>query len=1040
MKKIYFPIIFFLLTLSCLAQNKKPDIKSNQNVNDARVESILSQMTLDEKLAYIGGLDNFYIMPIARLGLPQIKMSDGPVGVRTWGQTTAYPAGIASAATFDTALINQLGQALGKDARARGVHILLAPGVNIYRAPMCGRNFEYFGEDPFLSAQMATAYINGVQSKNVVATVKHYAGNNQEWDRYDVSSNIDERTLNEIYFPAFKAAITKAHAGCIMTAYNLLNGTWCSQNNFLINQTLKTAWGFKGFAMSDWGATHDGVAAVNAGLDLEMPSGANMNAANLNPAINSGIVQSSAIDDKVRRILGVLVRFGFLDNPQTITTIPLDNPDNANISYQIACEGTVLLKNDSSFLPLKRSAIKNIAVIGPNANSYITGGGSSYTDPFHSVSVFAGLQNVAGSGIQVNYDMGLPNDASVFSSSVFYPYSNTTYVGLMGEYYPNQNLQGAPSAVKLDPLVNFDWGAGSPTITNFPVDHFSIRWTGFILPQKSSNYNFIVRGDDGYRLWINDTLLIDNWHDEAATSTTKSKHLEAGKFYTVKLEYYENAGDASIGFGWYEAKILTDNARNIITNADAVVVCVGFNSSTESEGSDRSFTLLNNQDSMINAVAQLNKNTIVVLNAGGNVYMQNWLKSAKALIHAWYPGQEGGTAIAKIIFGDVNPSGKLPASFEKKWADNPVYKNYYDTTGTKQVNYSEGLYVGYRYYDSKNVEPQFPFGFGLSYTTFEYSNLQTSAAQTTGAKNMTVTFDIKNTGAYDGFETPQLYIHQNASELNRPTKELKAFAKIFIKAGETKTVTLQYDSTAVEYYKPYKKAFDYDAGQFTILVGASSRDIRLTANYQIVSPDATQPEIVRYVPLKNGSSTTPTYISLTFNKNVYCLPNKNLYLKKYITDETVFVKSLNNYEGMGTTLIGFLCLANLEINSKYYVIVDTATVKDNFGNTFTGLTSKDDWTFTCTSLNGVSKIENDSKGFELFPNPTNGSFTIRFANTLNINNKITITNLLGETVYSRNLKSTESEFTLNQNFASGMYIVQLFCNNISYQKQLNIYK
>ena len=413
----------------------------NASVED-RVESIISYMALEEKIDYIGGYLGFSIMPIPRLGLPQIIMSDGPVGVRSYGNTTAYPAGISNAATWDTSLISQLGQALGKDARARGVHILLGPGLNIYRAPMCGRNFEYFGEDPFLAGQMATVYVKGVQSKRVVATCKHFACNNQEWDRYDVSSDVDERTLQEIYLPAFKAAVNEGKTGAIMNAYNLLNGEHCTQNNHLNNEILKKSWGFDGILMSDWGATHDGVAAALGGLDLEMPTGDYMNRTTLLPAITNGTITEDIINDKVRRILRIIFRFGFYDNTQLDNSIPKDNPDNALVALQLARSGIVLLKNQDSILPLSKGKIKKLAIIGPNADQYVAGGGSSYTTPFHSVTILQGVKNLIDTGITLNFAAGMPDIYEMAKKSIFYTDSSLLKKGLKGDYFNTQDLSG----------------------------------------------------------------------------------------------------------------------------------------------------------------------------------------------------------------------------------------------------------------------------------------------------------------------------------------------------------------------------------------------------------------------------------------------------------------------------------------------------------------------------------------------------------------------------------------------------------------------
>jgi beta-glucosidase len=839
-------LITLLFVCSMLFTNvsgQTPVYKDQAATIEARVNDLLSKMTLEEKIDYIGGYQGFYIRPIDRLGIPAIKMSDGPVGVRNYGPTTNYPAGIEMASTWNPGLEKKVGEAFGRDARARGVNIILAPGINIYRSPMNGRNFEYFGEDPFLSGKMAAAYIQGVQSQKVVATVKHYAANNQEWDRHNVSSDIDERTLREIYLPAFEAAVKEGKVTALMTSYNLVNGVHASQNNHLINEILKGDWGFKGLVMSDWVSVYDGVGAANGGLDLEMPSAKFMNKEILMPAIKNGTVKESTIDDKVRRILTMIIQYGFYDHPQTDKNIPLDNPENSLIALQGAREGIVLLKNDQKILPLDRSKVKTIAVIGPNADDLPAGGGSSYTTPFHSVSAFAGITKLAGDMTKVVYSPGIgdSSDKTTFSNAVFYSPDEASGVvdilkaapseknrGMQAEYFDNKELKGEPKVTRLDKQINFKWTKAP--MEGIPQDNFSVRWKGMIKVPKAGDYEFLVRGDDGYRLYIDDKLVLDKWQDQGANTETIKVKLEPGTIHMVKLEYYQSSGDAEIRFGWRQpVKLENNEAIDLAAKSDVAIVCVGFDRNTESEGSDRTFTLPRGQEELIKAVAKVNKNVIVVLNGGGNVATANWLGDIKGLVHAWYSGQEGGTALAEILFGVQNPSGKLPASFEKRWEDNPTFNSYYDVNQSKRVAYKEGLLVGYRYYDTKNVEPLFPFGFGLSYTTFEFRNLKITPAATamTGDQKVTVTFTVKNSGGRDGAEVAQVYVHEVAAKVERPYKELKGFEKVFLKAGETKTVTVALDRRAFSYYDVSKKAWVADPGSFEVLVGASSKDIML---------------------------------------------------------------------------------------------------------------------------------------------------------------------------------------------------------------------
>ncbi len=787
-----------------------------------RVKDVLARMTLEEKIDYIGGYKDFNIRGISRLGLPEIKMTDGPVGTRNDGKTTAYPATILEAATWDAGLAYRLGEALGKDARQRGVHILLAPGVNIYRAPMNGRNFEYLGEDPFLAGKMAAQYIRGVQSQKVVATVKHFAGNNQEWDRNNVSSDIDERTLHEIYLPAFKIAVQEGEVGAVMDSYNLVNGEHATQNNHLNNEILKKEWRFDGILMSDWVATYDGVAAANGGLDLEMPSGAFMNRKTLLPAVRNGQVSEAVIDDKVRRILRIIFRFGFYDNKYTAEENRKEIPENKQVALELAQSGIVLLKNEGKILPLSKD-IKSIAVVGPNANSYVAGGGSSYTQPFASVSLVEGIQE-AFPGVRINYVSGaIPTMENYVDGSPFYTAPGSKEKGLKADYFNNQELKGKPVTTMVDAKINHDW-PGSTGIKGIGNDHFSIRFTGVLRPEQTGTYKIGVRGDDGYRLFIDDKQVIDLWADHAATLKSVDMPLKAGQEYKVTLEYYENGGGASIAMAAYQEKIDFSAAEEAAAHSDAVILSMGFDASSEGEGFDRTFELPPYQEMLIKAIQNVNPNTIVVLNSGGSVDMSNWLPRTKALLQAWYPGEMGGTAVASILSGKVNPSGKLPATFENKWADNPTFNTYYDEDKDKRVSYNERLNIGYRHYDTNRVKPLFPFGFGLSYTTFEYSNIKIAGDLRSG---FILTYTIKNTGNYDGAESSQVYVHQNNPIVTRPMKELKGFSKVFLKIGESKTVTVRLDESAFSYFSLKDNQFIHDKDTFDIMVGAASDDIRL---------------------------------------------------------------------------------------------------------------------------------------------------------------------------------------------------------------------
>jgi beta-glucosidase len=824
-------LLFFGFGLGVKAQQKP----SHAEI-DKRVEALLGKLTLEEKITLIGGIDDFYTRPIPRLGIPSFRMSDGPTGVHDYGPTTAYPAGILLAASWDPELARRVGVSMGKDARARGVHFILAPGMNIYRSPLNGRNFEYFGEDPFLASRMAVGVIEGIQSQGVIATAKHFIANNSEYGRMDHSSDMDERTMREIYLPAFEASVREAKAGALMDAYNLVNGVYMTQNNLLNVQIAKKEWGFDGIIMSDWGATHDGIAAANNGLDLEMPNAAFMNAATLLPAIKSGAVTEATIDDKIRRFLRKTIEFGFFDREQTDTNIPLYSQDGRQLVLEEARDGMVLLKNENHLLPLDREKIKTIAVLGPNAYpAVIGGGGSSLTKPFNAVSFLEGISDMAGQRVRVLYLAESTPLDDIVNQTQFVATPGGT-AGLKGEYFDNEEFKGKPALARTDQRIDFHWGEGSYR-DGGPADHFAVRWTGYFVPQTEDDYRFYTSADDGVRLYINDEMVIDDWRRHGETLNTYLKHLEAGKAYKVRLEYFENVGTATARFGISAVSIaLGEETKKLAAKADAVILCMGLDPNSEGEGGDRTFRP-GGQDIFIQQVASVNKNVIVVLNAGGNVDMSKWLDQVPAVLHAWYPWQEGGTALGQILFGDFSPSGKLPATFERRWEENPTFHSYYPQKGDKRVEYTEGIFMGYRGYEKAGTKPLFPFGYGLSYTTFTYSDLKIAPAAKGSAALLAVSFNVKNTGPRQGAEIAEVYVGDSHAPLPRPAKELKGFAKVSLRPGESKQITVLLDRRAFSYYDAGKHDWAIAPGEFGILVGSSSADIRLQGK-NVLGPES----------------------------------------------------------------------------------------------------------------------------------------------------------------------------------------------------------
>lgn len=504
------------------------------------------------------------------------------------------------------------------------------------------------------------------------------------------------------------------------------------------------------------------------------------------------------------------------------------NEEGRKVALEGALGGMVLLKNND-VLPLDKSKLKTVAVIGPRAWPGVPeGGGSAHVDPILSVSFLDGISNeLMGSGVQVLYAPGEPKPGDIFNTTNFSTTADGKTHGLNGEYFDNRNLEGKPTLTRTDEHVNFTWRHAGYQPGNATRD-YSVRWTGYYIPSETGQAIFYVGGHDGFRLWIDDQEVMDQWEWESTDLQLVSMDVTAGKPYKVRLEYFDGRGSSSIGFGVsMGATAEIKAAQNAAARADAVILCVGFDDSTEGEGRDRSFALPGGQDDLIRAVESANKNVIVVITAGGNVDMANWINSTPALIHAFYPGEEGGTALAKIVFGDVSPSGKLPASFERRWQDNATYNSYYAKDNSKHVAYTEGVFLGYRHFDKSDVKPLFPFGYGLSYTTFKYSNLNVSPASFSGDQPVTVSFDLTNTGQREGAEVGEVYVSDGHSPVPRPVKELKGFGKVDLKPGETKTVTVTLNRRAFSYYDVGKKGWTATPGGFGILVGSSSANIEL---------------------------------------------------------------------------------------------------------------------------------------------------------------------------------------------------------------------
>jgi beta-glucosidase len=803
---------------------------------ETRIDDLLPRLTLAEKISMLGGDETgFNGGGVERLGIPPIRMTDGPVGVRT-GASTAWPVSINMAASWDTNLINRYGVALAEEVKAKGKNCILGPCVGIHRFPLNGRNFESFGEDPFLSGRMAMSYIQGVQSQNVIATVKHFACNDQEWERTRVDSVVDERTLREIHLPAFEAAVTEGKVRAVMSAYNIVNGQHCSENKHLLTDILKGDWGFQGIVMSDWVSVYSAVAAANNGLDLEMPHPIWFSD-RLLAAVQSGQVSAQTIDDKIRRLLRVRFESGLFENPSP-------KPDESmvrsaahrELALEMAQKSIVLLKNDG-LLPLPKDKLKTIVFIGPAANIARTGGGGSSTiRPWEKVSPLEGMKHLLGDRVKIEFAEGAninPVRALTVPSECLLAPDGTNH-GLLGEYFGNHAFKGDPIFTRVDPKIDFEWIDNTSPDPRLKPDDYSIRWTGKLVPPMTQKYFLSITSDDGSRLYLDGKLVVDNWGQHGMSPKSGALELEAGKAYDVRIEYYQDGGDAGMRLGWRDPNDHTPDptiaeAVAAARGADAVVLCVGNTADTEGEGNDvADFKMFGGQDELVRAVLQANSNTVVVVWGGVPVLMKDWLPEAKAVVAALYPGQEGGTALAQILTGEINPSGKLPFSYIQERSEAPEFADYMNPS--LKVNYSEGVFVGYRYYDQNGIKPLFPFGHGLSYTTFKYDHLR---IKKTGPATCEVTFDVKNTGPVAGAEAAQLYVGPRHPPVPRPVRELKGFAKIQLAPGETKTVTIPLGKRAFEFFDPKKNQWTIAPEMFDVSIGASSRDLRLSHDVKI---------------------------------------------------------------------------------------------------------------------------------------------------------------------------------------------------------------
>ena len=822
---------------------------------EARVNDLFSRLTPEEKLTLLTGT-GFTTNAIPRLGVPAMAMADAGQGVRggmdsTLGPATLFPAGVTMASTWDPELVGRIGAAIGQEAlnKGTGVQVLLGPAVNIHRSPLGGRNGEYFSEDPFLAGRMAVGYIQGMQGTGCAACIKHYAANNEEVDRGEVNVLVGERALREIYLPAFEAGTKEGHAWTLMSSYNRINGPHATANEYLLTEVLKKGWGWDGMVMSDWGAVHETAAVVEAGNDLEMPGPGLLAPKNVTRALERGQVTQASVDLNVHRILRAILRVGLLDGPRTPNHALVNSLAHQHLTFEAASKGIVLLKNEGGILPLDASAIHSIAVIGPAAVDMQYGAaGSPGLTPFYSINPLQGIQDVVGPRVAVNYARGTQTGSPIPAPAFLLPDGSGT--GLHAEYFSNKNLAGPSILTRTDADLQFNWNMTSPA-PGLPRTNFSVRWTGKLVAPKTGQYALSLTADDGCRLFLDGKPLVNHWADGAASPQTVSVALVAGHAYDLRVEYYQNSGDAVAYLNWIVPGMARfAEAIEAARKSDVAVVCVS-TEGTEGEGQDRpSMALPGDQDALIQAVAAANKKTVVILNNGTPVTMTAWLKRVPGLVETWFPGQEGGHALAAVLFGDVNPSGKLPDTLAARREDYPDFGHFPGTKG--HVDYVEGIYVGYRHFDKAKITPLFPFGYGLSYTTFRYDALTLDRASLAPDGTVTASLNVTNTGRRAGAEVVEMYVHDPSPKIDKPVRELKAFAKVELAPGETKTVQFQIKPRALAYCDVPGKQWKADAGGYDVQVGASSRDIRQQAQVRLTA-DYTEP-----IPFMDESKPVPT--------------------------------------------------------------------------------------------------------------------------------------------------------------------------------------
>ena len=793
----------------------------------------LAQMTLDEKISMLGSVRTAThfreTLPIDRLCLPALRMNNGSAGVSTGGPVqfpaTALPAPLGLAATWDPTQAFRYGALAGKETRDQGRDLLEGPDVDLARVPVGGRVFESYGEDPRLIAETVVGTVRGIQSQGAMADVKHYAANTQEHNRNTIDEVIDERTLREIYLPGYEAGVRRGGSATVMCAKNKVNGVYSCHNRELLTQILRNEWGFDGFVISDFDSCHNTHDCINAGTNFELPQSRRFGAPALKAAIEAGQVSLATVDERVREILVTMIRFGVFDRPRA--TSPIDAAAGGAVARDIAQRAAVLLKNDVKTLPLDAARLRSIAVLGPYADAAHTGGGgSSRVLPTYRVDPVPGIRSRLDPAVEVRYAQGISAGAPPpVPTANLRPPGQPGVNGLLGEYFPNRDLEGAPQVTRIDENVAFNFGQGEPA-PELPTNNFSVRWTGTLTVATAGEYLLSTTSDDGSRLWIDGRLVVDNSGTHLSRTVTATVPLTAGA-HDVRIEYFDGSGSAVMSFGWFPPGAITDVLKEAVDAArasDVAVVMVGDN---QSEGRDAaSLALSTGQDELVEAVVAANPRTIVVVKSGSPVLMP-WADKVPAILQAWYPGTEDGNVVASLLFGEVNPGGKLPITFPRRDQDVPANTpEQYPGTGDV-ARHTEGVFVGYRHYDARGIAPLFPFGHGLSYTSFRMGLV---AARPTGDGAVRATVWVANTGRRAGSEVVQLYVGKPATaQVPQPPRQLGGFARVALRPGQVRLVSVRLPARAFAHWDVATDRWVVPDGGYRVYAGNSSRDPRMTS-------------------------------------------------------------------------------------------------------------------------------------------------------------------------------------------------------------------